>query len=121
MQEFCDDVLLRIGAIIPVTSVPLACAALQSFDADYVTRTQVLERMGAMRDVLMELNGRVVRADRDITDTFERAYRMLRMRRQPGVMHHLDGGMGRQKFGDLFGIAAMPCHARRQRPSATQN
>lgn len=81
VQEFCDDVLLRIGAIIPVTSVPLACAALQSFDADYVTRTQLLERMGAMRDVLMELNGRVVRADRDITDTFERAYRMLRMRR----------------------------------------
>lgn len=81
VQEFCDDVLARIGAIIPVTSVPLACAALQSFDADYVTRAQLLERMSAMRDVLMELNGRVVRADRDIADTFERAYRMLRMRR----------------------------------------
>lgn len=81
VQDFCDDVLTRIGAIIPVTSVPLACAALQSFDADYVTRAQLLERMSAMRDVLMELNGRVVRADRDIGDTFERAYRMLRMRR----------------------------------------
>ena len=81
VQAFCDDVLQRIGAIIPVTPVPLACAALQSFDADFVTRAQLLERMEAMRDVLLELNGRVLRADRDIADTFERAYRMLRMRR----------------------------------------
>jgi hypothetical protein len=34
-----------------------------------------------MRDVLVELNGRVVRADRDIEETFDRAWRMLRMRR----------------------------------------
>ena len=81
VQEFCDGMLQRIGAIIPVTPVPLACAALQSFDADYVSRTRLLERMSAMRDVLLELNGRVVRADRDIEETFDRAYRMLRMRR----------------------------------------
>jgi glycerol-3-phosphate O-acyltransferase len=81
VQHFCDDVLQRIGAIIPVTPVPLACAALQSFDADFVPRDQLLQRMESMRDVLMELNGRVVRADRDIADTFDRAYRMLRMRR----------------------------------------
>lgn len=81
LQTFCDDVLARIGAIIPVTPVPLACAALQSFDADYISRAQLLERMEAMRDVLQELNGRVVRADRDIAETFDRAYRMLRMRR----------------------------------------
>ncbi len=81
VQHFCDDVLQRIGAIIPVTPVPLACAALQSFDADFITRAQLLHRMESMRDVLMELSGRVVRADRDIADTFDRAYRMLRMRR----------------------------------------
>ncbi len=81
VQTFCDEVLQRIGAIIPVTPVPLACAALQSFDADFVTRPQLLDRMQAMRDVLMELNGRVLRADRDIAETFDRAYRMLRMRR----------------------------------------
>ncbi len=81
VQHFCDDVLTRIGAIIPVTPVPLACAALQSFDADFVSREALLERMAAMRDVLKELNGRVLQADRDIADTFERAYRMLRMRR----------------------------------------
>ena len=81
VQEFCDRALQRIGEIIPVTPVPLACAALQSFDADYVTRAALLERMSAMRDVLLELNGRVVRADRDIEETFDRAYRMLQMRR----------------------------------------
>lgn len=81
VQAFCDEMLQRIGAIVPVTPVPLACAALQSFDADFVSRAQLLDRMEAMRDVLMELNGRVVRADRDIGETFERAYRMLRMRR----------------------------------------
>lgn len=81
VQEFCDAMLARIGAIIPVTPVPLACAALQSFDADFVPRGQLLDRMAAMRDVLLELNGRVIRADRDIEETFDRAYRMLRMRR----------------------------------------
>lgn len=81
IQKFCDEMLSRIGAIVPVTPVPLACAALQSFEADYITRAALLERMTAMRDVLVELNGRVVRADRDIEETFDRAYRMLRMRR----------------------------------------
>ena len=81
VQHFCDDVLQRIGAIIPVTPVPLACAALQSFDADFVSRAALLERMSAMRDVLREFNGRVLQADRDIEETFDRAYRMLRMRR----------------------------------------
>lgn len=81
VQAFCDDVLAHIGRIIPVTPVPLTCAALQSFDAEYVERERLLERMAAMREVLLELNGRVVRADRDIADTFDRAWRMLRMRR----------------------------------------
>jgi glycerol-3-phosphate O-acyltransferase len=81
IQALCDEVLQRIGAIVPVTPVPLACAALQSFDADYIPRSPLFERMSAMRDVLLELNGRVIRADRDIEETFDRAYRMLRMRR----------------------------------------
>jgi glycerol-3-phosphate O-acyltransferase len=81
LQVFCDDVLTRIGAIIPVTPVPLACAAVQSFDADFISHAHLVERMAAMRDVLQESNGRVVRADRDIEVTFDRAYRMLRLRR----------------------------------------
>ena len=81
VQGLADDALRRIGAIIPVTPVPLACAAIQSLDADYLPRRRLLERMAEMREVLVELNGRVLRADRDIEETFERAYRMLSMRK----------------------------------------
>ena len=81
VQVFCDEMLGKIGEVIPVTPVPLACAALQSFEADYVPRAKLLERMSSMRDVLLELNGRVVRADRDIEETFDRAYLMLQLRR----------------------------------------
>ena len=37
--------------------------------------------MAEMRDVLVGLNARVLRADRSIEETFDRAYRMLAMRR----------------------------------------
>jgi len=81
VQQFCDNALVRIGNIIPVTSVPLACAAIQSFDAEFIPRDKLLARMAAMRDVLLELNSRVIRADRNIEETFDRAYRMLRLRK----------------------------------------
>jgi glycerol-3-phosphate O-acyltransferase len=89
VQELADEVLVRIGQIIPVTPVPLACAAVQSFDRDFIPRDQLLARMSEMRDVLLELNGRVLKADRSIEETFDRAYRMLRMRR---VLAHVGDG-----------------------------
>jgi hypothetical protein len=61
--------------------VPLACAAIQSIDREFIPRAVLLDRMAEMRAVLVELNGRVIRADRDITESWERAWRMLRMRR----------------------------------------
>lgn len=81
VQQLSDGVMDRIGRLIPVTPVPLACAAIQSFDQDFIPRDLLLRRMEEMRDVLVELNGRVLRADRDIGETFDRAWRMLRMRR----------------------------------------
>ncbi|HJU89635.1 MAG TPA: 1-acyl-sn-glycerol-3-phosphate acyltransferase [Gemmatimonadaceae bacterium] len=81
VQSLCDDVMSRIGAVIPVTPVPLACAAIQSLESDFVSRRALLERMAELRAVLLELNARVLRADRDIEETFERAWRMLSMRR----------------------------------------
>jgi glycerol-3-phosphate O-acyltransferase len=80
VQSLCDDVMSRIGELIPVTPVPLACAAIQSLDRDFFPRAVLLERMGDLRDVLLELNGRVIRHDRSIAATFERAWRMLGMR-----------------------------------------
>jgi hypothetical protein len=59
----------------------LTCAALQTFDADFVTREDLFERMDAIRDALADVNAHVVRAEIEIADVFDRAYRMLRMRR----------------------------------------
>jgi glycerol-3-phosphate O-acyltransferase len=81
VQALVDDVLARVARLIPVTPVPLACAAIQSFESEFIPRDRLLERMGDMRDVLVELNARVLRADRSIEETFDRAYRMLAMRR----------------------------------------
>ena len=81
VQRLADRVLSRIGSLIPVTPVPLACAAIQSIGKDFISRRELIVRMAELRDVLVELNGRVIRADRDIEETFERAYKMLEMRR----------------------------------------
>ena len=81
VQELVDATLARIATLIPVTPVPLACAAIQSFDSDFIAHDRLLERMADMRDVLLEQNARVLRADRSIEETFDRAYRMLAMRR----------------------------------------
>jgi glycerol-3-phosphate O-acyltransferase len=81
VQSLCDGLLERVGALIPVTSVPLVCAAIQSFDGDFIARDALLERIDEMRHVLLELNGGVLRQDRTAEELFDRAYRMLRMRR----------------------------------------
>jgi glycerol-3-phosphate O-acyltransferase len=81
VQALCDEVMSRIGQLVPVTPVPLACAAIQSIDREFVPRSLLLDRMNEMRAALVEVNGRVLRADRDIAETWERAWRMLRMRR----------------------------------------
>ena len=81
VQSLADAVMDEIGSLIPVTPVPLACAAIQSLDGDFIGRHALLDRMAALRDVLLELNARVLRADRSIEETFDRAWRMLSMRR----------------------------------------
>lgn len=81
VQQLSDSIMGIIGGLIPVTPVALAAAAIQSLQADFLPREQLLGRMEEMRDALVELNGRVIRADRDIAETFDRAWRMLRMRR----------------------------------------
>ena len=81
VQSLCDQVMSRIGTLIPVTPVPLACAAIQSIDRDFIPRRALLERMEEMQEALVELNGRVIRHEGGIEETFDRAWRMLRMRR----------------------------------------
>ncbi|HEY4733744.1 MAG TPA: 1-acyl-sn-glycerol-3-phosphate acyltransferase [Gemmatimonadaceae bacterium] len=81
VQMLSDAVLDKIAAIIPVTSVALACAAIQSFDGDFISHAQLVARMGEMRDVLRELNARVIYREGSVDEIFDRAWRMLAMRR----------------------------------------
>jgi len=84
VQRFCDDLMQRIGAVVPVTAVPLVCAALQTFDRELVEEQALLARIEELRDVLLAQGAEVVEPQREAAETFERAYRMLRMRR---VLH----------------------------------
>lgn len=81
VQILADDVMKKIGAIVPVTPVSLTCAAIQSLDAHFITRERLLQRMTEMRDVLRSLNASVIRAEGEIADTLDLAMKMLRMRR----------------------------------------
>jgi glycerol-3-phosphate O-acyltransferase len=81
VQAVCDAAMARIGAIIPVTAVPLVCAALQTFDAEYVEESRLLARIEELRDVLVEQGAEVQEPAREAAETFERASRMLVLRR----------------------------------------
>jgi glycerol-3-phosphate O-acyltransferase len=81
VQGLCDDLLMRVGQLIPVTPVPLVCAAIQSFDSQFVTHAALIERIDDMRGTLQELNARVLASEITAEAIFDRAWRMLRMRR----------------------------------------
>ena len=81
MQALCDDLLEHVGRLIPVTPVPLVCAAIQSFASEFIPRAALLERISDMRAALQELNARVVSGGDGPDEILERAWRMLRMRR----------------------------------------
>lgn len=80
-QGFCDAMMRRIGDVIPVTAVPLVCAALQTFDSEIIPEATLLARIEELRDVLIAAGAAVVEPQREGAESFERAYRMLRMRR----------------------------------------
>src|SRR5207302_9769699 len=62
VQALCDEIMERIGGLVPVTPVPLACAAIQTIDREFIPRPLLLARLGEMRALLVGVNGRVVRA-----------------------------------------------------------
>lgn len=81
LERLAGEMLERIGAIIPVTPVPLAAASLLSFDRSVIPKADLLERLDQLRDRLVEVNGKVVRGGARIADIWDRAWRMFRMRR----------------------------------------
>jgi glycerol-3-phosphate O-acyltransferase len=80
VAELTDRIMERIGALIPVTPVPLVCAAIQSLGGELIAGDRLVARISDLRDELVELNARVVRADRDAQETLDVAMRMLVMR-----------------------------------------
>jgi glycerol-3-phosphate O-acyltransferase len=81
LERLAQEMTRRIGAIIPVTPVPLAAAALLSFGQTVITKDAVLERMDQLRDRLKDVNGKVVRGGARVAEIWDRAWRMLQMRR----------------------------------------
>lgn len=81
LEGLAREMLGRIGAIIPVTPVPLAAAALLSFDQSVVPRGALLDRMDALRDRLRDVNAQLVRGGLRIEDIWDRAWRTFRLRR----------------------------------------
>jgi glycerol-3-phosphate O-acyltransferase len=80
VQAFADAMMARIGAVVPVTPVPLAAAALLSFGASAVPHDQLLERMDDLRDRLADANAKLVRSELPIVELWERAERMFILR-----------------------------------------
>jgi glycerol-3-phosphate O-acyltransferase len=81
LDRLASDMMARIGAIMPVTPVPLTAAALLSFGQTVITRDALLERMDQLRDRLRGVNGKVVRGGARIAEILDRAWRTLRLRR----------------------------------------
>ena len=81
VQKLADDAMRRVGEIIPVTSVPLVCAAVQTFDAEFIRRSALIERTGELRASLLHHGRHVLKPEEEIGETLDRAYELLRLRR----------------------------------------
>jgi glycerol-3-phosphate O-acyltransferase len=81
LDRLAREMMQRIGAIIPVTPVPLAAAALLSFGQTVIGKDAVLDRLDVLRDRLRDVNAKVVRGGARIEEIWDRAWRMLRLRR----------------------------------------
>ena len=81
VQTLADGMLSRVGAIIPVTPVPLAAAALLSFGETAIQQPDLLRRLEDYRDHLAGRDAKLVHADRDAEAILERAWKTFGMRR----------------------------------------
>ncbi len=80
IYQLAELAMERIGAVVPVTPVPLAAAALLSFRGSVVPRDRLLDRMDELRDRLRASGARIVRDELPVTEVWDRAWRMLRLR-----------------------------------------
>lgn len=81
IQELADEMLGRIGEVVPVTAVTLTAASLLSFDESFVRTDTLLERIDEYRDHLRGRGAILVHPERQADRILERALRTLHMRR----------------------------------------
>ncbi len=81
LQQLAEEIMQRVAAIMPVTSVPLVSAAMLSFGETVVPRSDLLERMDAYRDHLLASGANLVRGELDAAAILDRGWRMLKLRR----------------------------------------
>jgi glycerol-3-phosphate O-acyltransferase len=81
IQALADAMRARIGAVIPVTPVPLTAAAFLSFGETLVRRSDLLERVAAYHDHLIARDAKIVHAEQDAAAIVARAWRTFQMRR----------------------------------------
>jgi glycerol-3-phosphate O-acyltransferase len=89
IKELADDVMGRIAAIMPVTAVALASAALLRSEGERLSRARWESLMDDVRARLRQRDAHVIGGERPSAEILDRALVMLTMRRV--VAHDGDG------------------------------
>lgn len=81
IQQLAQLVLDRVGAVIPVTPVCFASAALMSFHSSVIPEGALWNRLAELKDRLKDTNARMMRSELPVTEVWDRAWRTFRSRR----------------------------------------
>ncbi len=81
IQRLAQLVLDRAGAVIPVTPVCFASAALLSFHSSLIPEGALWIRLAELKDRLKDTNARMIRSELTVTEVWDRAWRTFRSRR----------------------------------------
>ncbi len=81
VQELADEVMRRIGAVMPVTPVPLAARALLEHPADTIDRAQWESLLDDLRARLRPAGAPVVGDEKTSAEILDRALVMFTLRR----------------------------------------
>src|SRR5262249_60827923 len=80
-EALADEVMRRIGAVMPVTAVPLAAAALLEHDGDSIDRARWESLVESLRARLRAADAPVVGDEKTSAEILDRALVMLTLRR----------------------------------------
>lgn len=99
IKELADEVMARIAAIMPVTAVSLAAAALLGHEGDHIERARWEALMEERLRVLRGRGAHVIGEERTSREILDRALVMLTLRR---VVAPVEGGFRIDRGQDLL-------------------